>query len=282
MLRMLPGGTSRLNLGELDMQEYLNKGIKDVITQFPAVEDILNDYDIGCAPCNVGDCLLADIVEIHNLVPEDEQLLMARIAKAIYPDREIEIPRITRKRQATSTEIKYSPPVKRLVEEHLLIKRLLALIPRITENLELESPGSRELVLGVVDFIRNFADKYHHAKEEDILFKYFDDNLDIIKAMHQDHDTGRGHVRAIVEATGTRDAETVGEHLAAYRELLTEHIKKEDEILYPWMDRILSTTQIGKLYSQFNEADEKLPDSAEKYGDFIRTLEEKYPIKIDG
>ncbi len=282
MLRMLPGGTSRLNFGELDMQEYLNKGIKDVITQFPAVEDILNDYDIGCAPCNVGDCLLTDIVEIHNLVPEDEQLLMARIAKAIYPDREIDIPRITRKRQATSTEIKYSPPVKRLVEEHLLIKRLLALVPRITENLELESPGSRELVLGVVDFIRNFADKYHHAKEEDILFKYFDDDLDIIKAMHQDHDTGRGHVRAIVEATGTRDAETVGEHLAAYRELLTEHIKKEDEILYPWMDRILSTTQIGKLYSQFNEADEKLPDSAEKYGGFIRTLEEKYPIKIDG
>lgn len=49
------------------MDEYLNEGIKEIITEFPKVESILNDYDIGCGPCNVGICLLKDIVTIHRL-----------------------------------------------------------------------------------------------------------------------------------------------------------------------------------------------------------------------
>ena len=32
------------------MEDYLNKGIKEIIDQFPKVENVLNEYDIGCAP----------------------------------------------------------------------------------------------------------------------------------------------------------------------------------------------------------------------------------------
>ena len=52
------------------MDAYLNKGIKDIIKEFPEVEDVLNDYDIGCGPCTVGICQLKDIIDIHRL-PED-------------------------------------------------------------------------------------------------------------------------------------------------------------------------------------------------------------------
>ena len=31
----------------------MNKGIKEIIDQFPELEDILNEYDIGCGPCGV-------------------------------------------------------------------------------------------------------------------------------------------------------------------------------------------------------------------------------------
>ena len=43
----------------------------------------------------------------------------------------------------------------------------------------------------------------------------------------------------------------MSEHLRAYGALLTEHIRKEDEVLYPWMDRELSTAQVGELFSRF-------------------------------
>ena len=79
------------------MEAYLDKGIKEIIEEFPGIEDVLNDYDIGCGPCNVGICLLKDIVAIHRLSDEQEQQLMARITKAIRPDQDIMIPKIEKK-----------------------------------------------------------------------------------------------------------------------------------------------------------------------------------------
>ena len=42
------------------MELYNNKGIKDIIGEFPKVADILEEYGIGCGPCTVGICLLKD------------------------------------------------------------------------------------------------------------------------------------------------------------------------------------------------------------------------------
>jgi len=258
------------------MEEYMNKGIKEVIDQFPEVENILDEYDIGCAPCTVGTCLLKDIVEIHSLPGDQEQELMARIAKAIHPDREVEIPRIKKKRAAEKKEIDYSLPMRKLVDEHVLIKRLIALLPTVAKNLDVDSQEGKQLILDIVDFIRFYADKYHHAKEEDILFKYFDENLDILKVMHADHKQGRSHVKAVLDALEKKDGAVVAEHLAAYGKLLTEHIKKEDEILYPWMDRNLSISQIGKLFSEFNETDNQIGYTPAKYKEFVSRLENKF------
>ncbi|MEK7309982.1 MAG: hemerythrin domain-containing protein [Planctomycetota bacterium] len=266
------------------IEEYLNKGIKDVIKQFPPVADILNEYKIGCTTCGVGTCLLKDIVQIHNLPAEDEEILMARITKIIYPDQEVKIPTVKKKKEQVRpedslsegkkpSEIKYSPPMKRLVDEHTLIKRWLAFIPAMVNNLDIKSEKDRRLILAGVDFIRSYADKYHHAKEEEILFKYFDPNLDILKVIHQDHETGRGYVRLIVDALDKQDSKTIAENLNAYKELLTEHIKKEDEILYPWMDRNLSTTQTGELFSKFNNSDKQFGDAPKNYEAFIARLE---------
>ncbi len=55
----------------------LNNGIgegaiEDVIKKYPYVGDILNKYEIGCVTCNVGICLLKDVVRIHALGEEVE------------------------------------------------------------------------------------------------------------------------------------------------------------------------------------------------------------------
>lgn len=257
------------------MEEYLNKGIKEIITQYPKVADILNEYNIGCVFCNVGTCLLKDIVQIHKLSADDEQALMARIAKVIYPHRQANIPKIERKARVPAGEIKYSPPMKRLVEEHKLIKEWLAFIPQLLKNFDMKSEEDRTLIYEGVDFIRYYADKFHHAKEEEILFKYFDENLDILKAMFIDHENARAHVKAILEGLTEKDKEKVTQHLCAYRELLAEHIKKEDEILYVWMDRNLTVTQVGELFSKFAQADAKFKNTPRKYEEFINRVKAK-------
>lgn len=259
------------------VEEYLNKGIKEVITERPEIETILDDYDIGCGPCMVGTCLLKDIVQIHDLSQTNAEELMERIAKAINPNHEIKVPLVKRKTLAQK-DVTYSPPMQKLVDEHKLIKRLVAQVPHILESLDLDTEEGRQIVLDGVDFIRSYADRYHHAKEEDLLFKYFDEDTDIIKAMHEDHRNARNHVKNILEGIEKRDRDGVIDNLEAYRELLTEHIKREDEILYPWMDRNISTTQVGKLFSSFAEVDESFGNAPQQYEAYIRRLEEYFQV----
>ncbi|MDO8715360.1 MAG: hemerythrin domain-containing protein [Dehalococcoidales bacterium] len=259
----------------LPIQEYLDKNIKDVIREFPPVADVLNRYGIGCVTCGLGTCLFKDIVEIHALGPGEEAALLAEISRVIYPDREVAIPRIERKSCPPAREAAYSPPMKKLVDEHQLIKRLLAIIPGIIEELDLSTETGRQVISQSVDFIRSYADKFHHAKEEDILFKCFDENLDIIKTICTDHENGRALVREVLAALERQDRETVISNLEGYTALLTEHIKKEDEILYRWMDRNLTMTQIGELFSRFSEKDKEFAGTPEKYQEFIAQLEKK-------
>ncbi len=258
------------------MEQFLQSPIKELIGRFPALGTILEDYAIGCVPCSVGTCLLRDIVEIHNLSPGDEEELMGRIAAVVAPGQAVAVPRSGRDRAAGPGKVSYSPPMKRLVEEHRRILRFVALIPALTAGLDVESAEGRGRILDAVDFIRSYADRFHHAKEEDLLFACFDEGLEIFKAMHEDHRRGRACVQGVLDALARRDAGGVARNLAEYGEILTEHIRKEDEILYPWMDRNLTTRQVGELYARFREVDETFLEAGERYEAFVRSLEGQY------
>ncbi|MGD2087191.1 MAG: hypothetical protein PVH61_13490 [Candidatus Aminicenantes bacterium] len=64
------------------MEKYLNTGIKQVISKFPALTPILKKYDINCAECN-GNCLLKNIFEEHNLSMKEEMELISRISEVM-------------------------------------------------------------------------------------------------------------------------------------------------------------------------------------------------------
>ncbi|MBI5576900.1 MAG: hemerythrin domain-containing protein [Deltaproteobacteria bacterium] len=255
------------------MGTSLQTPIKELIGRYPKVGNILDEYGIGCVPCSVGTCALGDILEIHNLSPENEEILMIRIAAVVSPGKPIERPARKRGSDARQGKIAYSPPMKLLVDEHVLIKKFIGLVPALVEATDIASESGRERIIACVDFIRSYADRFHHAKEEDILFARFDQGLDILKVMHEDHRRGRACVREVFEALERGDGEKVADGFHRYSEVLTEHIKKEDGILYPWMDRILSTREVGELYSRFREVDANFEESGKRYESFVIDLE---------
>ena len=84
--------------------------------------------------------------------------------------------------------------------------------------------------LDAVDFIRNYADRFHHAKEEDVLFVALVENgmpreHSPVAAMLMEHDQGRAFVKAMEEATlaalaGKRGQEKIiAENARGYIEL---------------------------------------------------------------
>ncbi len=255
------------------MNEYLRTPIRDIIARFPEVGSLLEMHGIGCVPCSLGTCALGDIVDIHGLAPEVELDLMTAIGAVVAPGEAVVL---SARPAASSPKKGFSPPMKTLVDEHRLILRVIALVPAITASLDVHLEADRRLVAAIVDFIRNYADRFHHAKEEDLLFSLFDRESDILKVMYEDHANGRARVKATVDALERRDQAGVTENLTGYIGILSQHIRKEDDILYPWMDRKLSTRQVGELFSAFRKLDSEFSEKADRYGAFVRSLEDKY------
>ena len=258
------------------MEKYLNSTIKSVITEFPKVGTILNDYEIGCVTCSVGTCLLKDIIEIHNVPKHLEAEMMKKIEAVITGEDTSAVEANVDISIQAPREITYAEPIRRLVAEHTLIKRLLAMIPAVCDKVNADLESNRETILQSVEFIKQFADKFHHAKEEDILFAYAKGNTDIISVMLEDHKKGRYYVKSVLLGLETGDASFIAYSLKHYRELLTEHIKKEDEILYPWIEKGMTAAQIEELEIKFDETDLKFgSEFYDKWEAFINTLEKE-------
>jgi hypothetical protein len=67
----------------LTMDAYLERNIKDLLADYPAMGDVLNAYNIGCVTCTAGSCALKDIVRYHYLPEAQQHALMDGLAQAI-------------------------------------------------------------------------------------------------------------------------------------------------------------------------------------------------------
>ena len=264
------------------MDDYMKMGVKPLIEAVPEVGTILDRYGIGCVQCTIGTCKFEDVVKLHALPSEDETQVMLQVEQAIYPERDVPPPQARAaaappRGPEIESEIVYSPPVQRLVDEHKWIKRLLALVPDIVSEMRASGEMDADLLLAAVDFIRGYADRFHHMKEEDILFDYTDREAQVVRVILEDHDHARAFVRAIVQATEDGDPAAAWANLTDYRALLTEHITKEDEILYPHIDRALTTSQVGEIFRRFEEVEAELPDDIpHRYERFIIGLAARF------
>ncbi len=172
-----------------------------------------------------------------------------------------------------------------LVNEHVLIKRMLALLERNAPRTAEGSYPDYRFYLDGVDFIRNYADRFHHAKEEDVLFAALIDNgmpreHSPVAAMLMEHDQGRAYVRAMEEAAQNALAGKPGQdrlivvNALAYAALLREHIAKEDEILYPLAERILPTEGREEILAGYARAEQSAPAGfEERYENIVTRYE---------
>jgi len=153
-----------------------------------------------------------------------------------------------------------------LVNEHKLILRMIALLERNAGRVADGSYHNWQFFLDGVDFIRNYADRFHHAKEEDVLFEALIKNgmpreNSPIAAMLMEHDQGRAYVKAMEStakeavAGNSENLAALSENALAYAELLREHISKEDGILYPLAERVIPDTLRDEIVAGYVAAE---------------------------
>ena len=176
---------------------------------------------------------------------------------------------------------------KALVDEHQLILRMIGLLEKNAPKTAAGDYRNWQFYLDGIDFIRQYADRFHHAKEEDVLFKALVDNgmpkeNSPVAAMLMEHDHGREFVRnmeaAVKEAqAGRTDVHPViAENALGYAALLRDHIAKEDDILYPLSERVLPETMRPGILEAYQAAEALAPaEIEERYRSIVKRYEQE-------
>jgi hemerythrin-like domain-containing protein len=175
-------------------------------------------------------------------------------------------------------------PTETLKTEHRAILLMLDVIERVSGKLEAGAALPPGDLTRIVDFIQTFADKCHHAKEEDLLFPAMEETGvpsqgGPIGVMLSEHAQGREYVRLMKQAAekyaaGDRKAGgQFAENARRYASLLSQHIHKEDNILYPIADARLSAETQTALEKGFERVEEEIV-GAGKHEEYHRLLEE--------
>lgn len=176
-----------------------------------------------------------------------------------------------------------------MVEEHKNVKRMLVVIRKLCYKIIRNEEVNYEDFYKVIDFVRNYADKHHHGKEETMLFNRMTEELGAVaqklvnQGMLVEHDLGRLYMRQLEEAVrkvleGDDEArvDVIGNAMS-YENLLNRHIDKEDSVVYKFAQNNLSKAAIDKIEEEC-EAFEKTPESkaaTEKYLAVLTEFEEK-------
>ena len=159
------------------------------------------------------------------------------------------------------TESSVSPTAE-LKSEHQTILRVIAVLQRLVARAKGGGGFESSALAQCVEFFRLFADACHHAKEEDLLFPALEESGipregGPIGVMLYEHKLARGYTKEMGDAlsakqAGEEDAESrFCDSANQYIDLLTQHIYKEDNILFNMGDRMLSKDDQASLCRRF-------------------------------
>lgn len=142
-----------------------------------------------------------------------------------------------------------------------------------------------------IDFIRDYADKIHHGKEEDYLFLYIQEELGklgknlIDHGMLVEHDLARYHTMELEKAnesyekTGSKESKLdIISHLMAYRDLLVRHIDKENRLVYPFGLKSLGSEKLEEIDRKSQSFQSEIQEDArlENYLGLVEYFRNKY------
>jgi len=178
-------------------------------------------------------------------------------------------------------------PVGPLMVEHRLIERMVKVLEGRLEGMK-SGRVNRDLIAQGVDFFRMYADRTHHGKEENILFKALsakqlsDEDKEMMDRLVQEHIWARQAVGRLSDANrryieGDREAlKQMVYELDKLVKFYPMHIEKEDKHFFiPAMD-YFSQEEQQRMLGEFWEFDRRMIH--EKYKMVVEEIEKSLSV----
>jgi len=167
--------------------------------------------------------------------------------------------------------------------EHRLIERMIAFIKDALVQIQSTGKVDPLFVDTAVDFVGMYADRTHHGKEEDILFRDLSrrplsaEDHRVMKELIDEHVFGRQTTQSLVEANtryrkGDESAlADIAGQLRTLVEFYPKHIEKEDKVFFPASRAYFTDGEDQAMLAEFWEFDRKMIH--EKYKSLVAELE---------
>ena len=153
--------------------------------------------------------------------------------------------------------------------EHETILDVLSALERIADPLAPEKAFDVRSAEDALEFLRGFGDRCHHGKEEQHFFpalaaRGLPREAGPLLVMRSEHEEGRGLLARMSDALAETKAGKAGSPARfsaaarAYVALMRDHIDKENGVLFPMGDGMLSDTEQALLlraFERFEHAD---------------------------
>ncbi len=178
---------------------------------------------------------------------------------------------------------------QQLKDEHEGIKLMLNIMEKISNDLKNGKELNSDHYGKIIDFLKGFADKCHHGKEEDILFPAMvnhgiSNEGGPIAVMLNEHQIGREHIKKLsnaLEEFKNGNIQSVNVIISSsldYVQLLRNHIEKENNILFMMADKVLNEAEQSKIFDAFEKLEvEKIGiGKHEEYHHLLKELKSIY------
>jgi len=167
--------------------------------------------------------------------------------------------------------------------EHRLIERIIALVRQEMSRIKSTKQADPLFIDTVVDFISMYADRTHHGKEEDILFRELAkkamsaQDRQIMVELISERAFGRKITREMVEANaryrkGEQSAlAVINDKLKVLTEFYPKHIEKEDKVFFPAARKYFTEEEEQQLLNEFWKFDREMIHT--KYRAVVEAME---------
>ncbi len=175
-------------------------------------------------------------------------------------------------------------PIAPLMIEHRVIERMLGLVDRERRKLSRTGTVDRAFLGIALEFFRTYVDRFHHGKEEDVLFREMQrkalaaEHRTLLQELLDEHRNSRPIVDRLVrtvarERLSPGDVRLIAEDLEWMLTSYPAHIEKEDKRFFPAAMRYLTEQEQAAMLEAMQEFDRGF--TQQRYADVIRELEER-------
>lgn len=158
-------------------------------------------------------------------------------------------------------------PLQQLQDEHMSLQAEMNSFYEIAEEIEYESgPQVVQLFQDLYDRVSAFAVELRaHAKREDVglfplMIRHLGENDQTIEGMEYEHEKAEQHLQSFLTEGGPgvltideHDAQSITVYAIQAYATLTQHFAKEEKVLFPLAEDILSVEEKKELEQFFQE-----------------------------